>query len=71
MLARYNEGVAANCALMVDRADGLEALEVFIDQLAQHVKKPLYGSSGCPIVATMSEGGGEAVGAVYRRRRFI
>ena len=60
MLARYNEGVDANCAPMFDRADGLEALEVFIDRLAQHVKEPLYGSSGCPIVATMSEGGGEA-----------
>ena len=60
VLARYNEGVDANCAPMFDRADGLEALEVFIDQLAQHVKKPLYGSPGCPIVATMSEAAGEA-----------
>ncbi len=60
VLARYNEGVDANCAPMFDRADGLEALEAFIDRLAQHVKKPLYGSSGCPIVAAMSEAGGEA-----------
>ena len=60
VLARYNEGIDANCAPMFDRADGLEALEVFIDRLAQHVKEPLYGSSGCLVVATMSEGGGEA-----------
>ena len=60
LLARYNEGVDANCAPMFDRADGLEALQVFIDRLAQHVKEPLYGSSGCLIVATMSEAGGEA-----------
>jgi AcrR family transcriptional regulator len=60
VLARYNEGVDANCAPMFDRADGLEALEVFIDRLGQHVKEPLFGSSGCLVVTTMSEAGGEA-----------
>ena len=60
VLARYNQGVDANCAPMFDRADGLEALEVFIDRLAQHVKDPLFGSSGCLIVTTMAEAGGEA-----------
>lgn len=34
VLTRYNEGVDANCAPMFDRADGLEALEAFIDRLA-------------------------------------
>ncbi len=60
VLARYNEGVKANCAPMFHRAHGIEALEAFIDQLGQHVKDPLYGSPGCPIVATMSEPGEEA-----------
>ena len=60
VLARYNQGVDANCAPMFDRADGLEALEGFIDRLAQHVKEPLFGSSGCLVVTTMSEAGGEA-----------
>jgi len=60
VLARYNEGVKANCAPMFSRAHGIEALEAFIEQLGQHVKEPLYGSSGCPIVATMSDPGGEA-----------
>lgn len=60
VLARYIEGVDANCAPMFDRADGLEALELFIDRLAQHVKEPLFGSSGCLVVTTMSEAGGEA-----------
>ena len=60
VLARYNDGVDLNCAPMFDRADGLEALEVFIDRLDQHVKEPLFGSSGCLVVTTMSEAGGEA-----------
>ena len=60
VLARYNEGVDANCAPMFDRADGLEALDVFIDRLDQHVKEPLFGSAGCLVVTTMSEAGGEA-----------
>ncbi len=60
VLARYNQGVDANCAPMFDRADGLEALEIFIDRLAQHVKEPRFGSSGCLVVTTMSEAGGEA-----------
>ena len=60
VLARYNDGVDLNCAPMFDRADGLEALEVFIGRLGNHVKEPLFGSSGCLIVTTMSEAGGEA-----------
>jgi len=60
VLARYNNGVDANCAPMFDRADGLEALEAFIDRLDQHVKEPLFGASGCLVVTTMSEAGGEA-----------
>lgn len=60
VLARYNAAVDANCAPMFNRADGLEALEAFIDRLAQHVKEPLFGSSGCLVVTTMSEAGGEA-----------
>ena len=60
VLARYNEGVDANCAPMFDRADGLEALDAFIDRLAQHVKEPLFGSSGCLVVTTMTEAGEEA-----------
>lgn len=59
VLARYNEGADANCAPMFRRADGLEAIGAFIDRLALHVKEPLFGSSGCLVVTTMSEGGGE------------
>jgi AcrR family transcriptional regulator len=60
VLARYNEGADANCAPMFNRADGLEALGAFIDRLAQHVKEPLFGSSGCLMVTTMTEAAGEA-----------
>lgn len=60
VLARYNEGIDAGCAPLFDRADGLEALEVFIDRLGQHVKEPRLGSAGCLVVTTMSEAGGEA-----------
>jgi AcrR family transcriptional regulator len=59
VLARYNESTDANCAPMFGRADGLEAIKAFIDRLAQHVKEPLFGSSGCLVVTTMSDGGGE------------
>ena len=58
-LARYNELVDANCAPMFDQPDGLDALETFIDRLGQHVKDPLFGSSGCLVVTAMSEAGGE------------
>lgn len=60
VLARYNEAVDINCAPMFDRADGLEALEIFIDRLNQHVKEPRFGSPGCLVVTAMSEAGREA-----------
>ena len=66
VLARYNERVDVNCAPMFERADGLEALELFIDRLDQHVKKPRFGSAGCLVVTTMSEAGGEAEAVDHR-----
>ena len=58
-LARYNELVDANCAPMFDRANGLEALEVFIDRLGEHVVRPQLGARGCLMVTTMAEAGDE------------
>ena len=59
VLARYNAAADANCAPMLNRADGLEALEAFIDRLAQHVKERLFGSPGSLVVTTMPAAGGE------------
>ena len=69
VLARYNDAADTNCAPMFNGADGLEALEAFIDGLAQHVKEPLFGVSGCLVVTTMSEAGAEA-GAVKDRINY-
>jgi len=59
VLARYNDLVDANCAPMFDRADGLEAIKIFIDRLVEHVAQPRMGARGCLIVATMAEAGDE------------
>jgi TetR/AcrR family transcriptional repressor of nem operon len=66
VLAGYNEAVDVNCAPMFDRVDGLEALEVFINRLNQHVKEPRFGSAGCLVVTTMTEAGGEAEAVDHR-----
>jgi len=46
VLARYNDLVDANCAPMFDRADGLEAIKIFIDRLVEHVAQPRMGARG-------------------------